>query len=57
MSFWWVTLNKNGFEEKILVESDHTPERTIEILTEVNPLWGITKIELAENQDKKMWAS
>lgn len=57
MSFWWVTLDKDGYEEKILVESDHPPERTVEILIEVHPLWGIIKIDLAEDQDKKRWAS
>ena len=57
MSFWWVTLDKGGDEEKILVESDHPPERTVEILIEVHPLWGIIKIDLAEDQNKERWAS
>jgi len=57
MSFWWVTLNRDGSEEKMLVESDFPPERTVEILIEVHPLWGIIKIDLAEDQDKERWAS
>jgi hypothetical protein len=57
MSFWWVTLNRDGSEEKILVESDHSPERTVELLIEVHPLWVIIKIDLAEDQNKERWAS
>ena len=57
MSFWWVTLDKGGSEERMLVESDHPPERIVEILIEVHPLWGIIKIDLAKDQNKERWAS
>ncbi len=57
MSFWWVTLDEGESEKKILVESDHAPERIVEILIEVHPLWGIIAIDLAKDQSKKRWAS